>query len=225
MIQFVAKGLEPNTTLYAFFDGIDVTKWINPDDVTNIVTPFTGIGGYSEKGFGEPIVTDDDGNISGIFLIPSGHSPIKNKKTLDYKTDIATFYDTSSDKKSFVVGSKSFRLTSSSTNNGDTENVSTFAETPYTVSGIPDTTSSTIASTRVPYIYRRSPSNSDSVQYVNSSLSGSDQSGLLDPMAQTFTVSGFEDGVFVSSIDLFFSNKSTPTGEDTIDPFLFISRN
>ena len=63
MIQFVAKGLEPNTTLYAFFDGIDVTKWINPDDVTNIVTPFTGIGGYSEKGFGEPIVTDDDGNI------------------------------------------------------------------------------------------------------------------------------------------------------------------
>ena len=218
MIQFVAKGLEPNTTLYAFFDGIDVSKWVNPDDVTNIVTPFTGIGGYSEKGFGEPIVTDDDGNISGIFLIPNGHAPIKNKKTIDYKTNIATFYDTSSDKRSFVVGSKSFRLTSSSTNNGDTENVSTFAETPYTVSGIPDTTSSTIASTRVPYIYRRSPSNSDSVQYVNSSLSGSDQSGLLDPMAQTFTVSGFEDGVFVSSIDLFFSSKSTPTGEDTNRP-------
>jgi hypothetical protein len=218
MVQFVAKGLEPNTKLYAFFDGIDVTSWINADDVTNIVTPFTGVGGYSEKGFGEPMVTDDNGNISGIFLIPNGFAPLKNKKTLDFSTNISTFYDTSSVKKSFVVGSKSFRLTSSSTNSGNSENVITFAESPYTVSGIPETTSPTISSTRVPYIYRRSPSNSDSVQYVNSSLSGSNQSGLLDPMAQTFTVSGFEDGIFISSIDLFFSNKATPTGEDTLRP-------
>ena len=218
LIAFVAKDLEPDTKLYAYFDGIDVSAWVNPDDVTSITTPFTGIGGYAEKGFGESIVTDGEGNISGMFLIPSGYAPVKGKKTTDFNNSTATFYDDTSTKKSFVVGSKSFRLTSSSTNSGNSEEVTTFAETPYTVSGLPLTNTATIASTRTPYISRRSPSNSDSVQYVNSSLSGSDQSGLLDPMAQTFTVSGFEDGIFLSSIELFFAKKDTPTGEDTIKP-------
>ena len=42
LVKFVAKGLEPDTQLYAFFDGIEVSSWVNPDDVTNITTPFTG---------------------------------------------------------------------------------------------------------------------------------------------------------------------------------------
>ena len=218
LITFVCTGLESDTKMYAFFDGIDVSAWVNPDDVTNIVTPFTGVGGYAEKGFGENIVTDSEGNISGTFLIPNGYAPVAGKKTTDYKNNVSEFYDETSSKRSFVVGSKSFRLTSSSTNSGDSEEVTTFAETPYTVSGIPETTTGTIQSTRTPYIYRRSPSNSDSVQYVNSSLSGSDQSGLLDPLAQTFNVTGFEDGIFVNSVELFFSSKLTIDEVDTKKP-------
>ena len=218
VIQFVAQGLEPDTRLYAFFDGIDVSAWVNPDDVTNITTPFTGIAGYAEKGFGSAITTDSNGNISGLFLIPNGYAPISGKKTTDLDTSPGTFYDTSSTQKSFVVGNKSLRLTSSSTNNGNSSNVSTFAEASYTVTGLPETSTTSIQSTRTPYISRRSVSNSDTVQYIGSSLVNINQTGLLDPLAQTFKVSGFEEGLFLSSLDLFFANKSIPTGEDTNRP-------
>ena len=217
-VEFVAKGLEPNTRLYAFFDGIDVNAWINPDDVTNITTPFTGIAGYAEKGFGETIVTDNNGSISGIFLIPNGYAPVKGKKTIDLESSPGSFYDTGSTQRSFIVGNKSLRLTSSSTNSPDNGSVSTFAEAEYTVTGLPNTNTTSIQSTRVPYISRRSASNSDTVQYIGSSLVNINQTGLLDPLAQTFKVSGFEEGLFLSSVDLYFANKQTPTGEDTNRP-------
>jgi hypothetical protein len=217
-IEFVAEGLEPNTRLYAFFEGIDVSSWINPDDVTNITSPFTGIAGYAEKGFGESIITDNNGNVSGIFLVPNGYAPIKGKKTIDLTSTPGSFYDTGSTRRSFIVGNKSFRLTSSSSNSGNSENVSTFAEAAYTVSGLPETFATTIQSTRVPYLSRRSVSNSDTVQYAGSSLVNINQTGLLDPLAQTFKVSGFDEGMFMSSVDLYFANKSIPTGEDTDRP-------
>ena len=218
LVKFVAKGLEPNTQLYAFFDGISVSSWVNPDNVTSLTTPFTGEAGYAEKGFGEKIVTDDKGNISGFFLIPNGFAPRKSRKSLDITNSPDTFYDNASTKRSFVAGSKSFRLTSSSNNSSDSSDVTTFTEAVYTVSGLPNTSTTSIQSTRVPYINRRSTSNSDTVQYVGSSLVNVNQTGLLDPLAQTFKVSGFDGGIFVSSVDLYFKNKLTPTNEETNRP-------
>ena len=97
-------------------------------------------------------------------------------------------------------------------------NVTTFGEAVYTVSGLPNTNTNTIQSTRVPYINRRSTSNSDTVQRIGSSLVNINQTGLLDPLAQNFRVSGFDGGLFLSSIDLFFKNKQTPTESDTNRP-------
>lgn len=218
LVKFVAEGLEPDTQLHAFFDGIEVSAWVNPDDVTNITTPFTGEAGYAEKGFGEKIVTDGKGRVSGYFLIPNGYSPLKAKKTLDLSNDPGSFSNKNSSKKSFIAGTKSFRLTSSSSNSTNSSDVVTFAESVYTVSGLPNTTTNSIQSTRVPYINRRSTTNSDTVQYIGSSLVNVNQTGLLDPLAQNFRVSGFEGGVFLSSVDLFFKNKQTPTEEDTNRP-------
>lgn len=218
LVKFVAKGLEPDTQLYAFFDGISVSSWVNPDNVTSLTTPFTGEAGYAEKGFGEKIVTDDKGNISGFFLIPNGFAPRKSRKSLDMTNSPSIFYDNASTKRSFVAGSKSFRLTSSDSNSSDSSDVSTFAEAVYTVSGFPNTSTTSIQSTRVPYINRRSTSNSDTVQYVGSSLVNVNQTGLLDPLAQTFKVSGFDGGMFVSSVDLYFKSKQTPTDEETDRP-------
>ena len=218
LVKFVAKGLEPDTQLYAFFDGISVSSWVNPDNVTSLTTPFTGEAGYAEKGFGEKIVTDNKGNISGFFLIPNGFAPRKSRKSLDMTNSPSIFYDNASTKRSFVAGSKSFRLTSSNSNSSDSGEVSTFAEAVYTVSGFPNTSTTSIQSTRVPYINRRSTSNSDTVQYVGSSLVNVNQTGLLDPLAQTFKVSGFDGGMFVSSVDLYFKSKQTPTDEETDRP-------
>jgi hypothetical protein len=54
-ISFSASGLKPNTRVYAFFDGIGVSAFIKP----------TG-GSY-----GDPIVTDSTGAVSGTFNIPA----------------------------------------------------------------------------------------------------------------------------------------------------------
>ena len=217
IIKFVAQGLEPNTRLYAFFDGIDINSWVNPDDVTNIITPFTGIGGYAEKGFGEAIITDSNGNISGQILIPNGYAPIKGKKTVDYQF-ISSFFDTSSIERRFTAGTKTFRLTSSQTNSSDNVEVRTFTETEYFVSGSLDENSNTITSTRASSISRRSVSNTDTIQYIGNSKVNVNQSGLLDPIAQTFVVTGFEEGVFANSVDLYFSNKKNSSGSDTDRP-------
>ena len=218
LVKFVTKGLEPDTQLYAFFDGISVSSWVNPDDVTSTTTPFTGKAGYAEKGFGEKIVTDSKGNISGFFLIPNGFAPRKGRKTLDLVNSPNSFYDNASTKRSFVAGTKSLRLSSSSTNSSNSSNVVTFAEAVYTVSGLPDTSTTSIQSTRVPYINRRSTTNSDTVQYIGSSLVNVNQTGLLDPVAQTFRVSGFDGGMFASSVDLYFKTKQTPSDTDTDRP-------
>ena len=60
--------------------------------------------------------------------------------------------------------------------------------------------------------------NSDAVQRIGSSLVNINETGLLDPLAQNFRVSGFIGGLFLSSIDLFFKSKQNPTETDTVRP-------
>jgi len=218
VISFVARGLEPNTRLYAFFDGIDVNSWISPDNVNGPLTPFTGVAGYAELGFGEPITTDANGNVSGQFLVPNGYAPISGRRVLDLTTSPQTFYQTSGEQRRFTAGSKVLRLTSSSSNTSDQTNVNTFVESEYVVSGSPETTLGSVQSTRVPSISRRSISNSDTVQFVGTNRVNVNQSGLLDPIAQTFEVSGFDEGLFLTSLDLYFENKTTSSGTDTDRP-------
>lgn len=215
IVSFVARGLEPSTRLYAFFDGIDVSSWVNPDDVNNVATPFTGIAGYAEKGFGTSIITDSNGNISGQFLIPTGYAPVLGRRITDLNTSPQSFYQTSGTQRKFVTGSKTFRLTSSSSNSPDNTQVSTFAEAEYVASGF---ASNANGSTRFTSLSRRSASNSDTVQLIGSSQVNINQSGLLDPLAQTFTVTGFDEGVFLSSVDLYFENKLNPSGSETERP-------
>ena len=69
-VAFSVTSLKPNTRVYAFFEGIDVNAWECPDSV------YTGNALNSPKGFGQPIVTDANGNVSGILIIPNGHSPV-----------------------------------------------------------------------------------------------------------------------------------------------------
>lgn len=58
VIQFTVSMLKPNTKLYAFFDGKDVTSYIQP----------TG------SNFGDTLITDNVGYASGNFKIPNNSS-------------------------------------------------------------------------------------------------------------------------------------------------------
>ena len=65
-VRFTSTALKPNTRLYAFFEGIDIGGWVCPDE------NYTGEALNSPKGFGQPIITDANGNVSGVFIIPNG---------------------------------------------------------------------------------------------------------------------------------------------------------
>ena len=87
-ISFKATGLRPNTQYFPFFDGVDVSEWVNTTtgvggfvqygslardsvylDASNIYSAATtypsGLGGKTTK-----ILTDANGSVSGYFLLP-----------------------------------------------------------------------------------------------------------------------------------------------------------
>jgi len=57
-VSFVGTRFKPNTRLYAFFDGVDVNAFVRPVD-----------GNY-----GDPIVSDANGRVEGIFTIPNNEN-------------------------------------------------------------------------------------------------------------------------------------------------------
>lgn len=65
-IQFYATDMKPNTQLYAFFDGIDVTKHCMrlPNENDNNNTKLSMFGGAE-------LTTDENGTIIGMFRIPA----------------------------------------------------------------------------------------------------------------------------------------------------------
>ena len=235
-VRFTSTALKPNTRLYAFFEGIDVSAWVCPD------ANYTGEALNSPKGFGQPIITDDNGNVSGVFIIPNGAAPLR-EFTTNISNELATrgisdneldrrrvstsssdssynlqrytgnlddiIYDTSSATRTFRVGERTFRLTSSSVNSEREVDVDTFSEAEYFAMGLMETVQETIVSTRVPTITQRSVSEQDQTQFVDGVRTNQEaNTNYFDPVAQTFMVEGYQDGMFLSSLEVFFKTKS-----------------
>ena len=241
-VAFSMQGMKPNTRVYAFFEGIDVNAWICPDSV------YTGWALNTPKGFGQPIITDANGSISGIFIVPNGNAPLTtfttedvtnlgargisgdeldrrrvSQSSSDASYTFQTFteniediiYDTSSPTRQFRVGEKTLRFTSSPTNSSLEDQVDTFCEHEYFAMGLLETTERTVVSTRVPTIAQRQVGDSDQVQFVDGVRQNINTETAIqrltwgDPVAQSILVEGFEDGVFVSSLEVFFKTKSS----------------
>ena len=88
-------------------EGQNIARWVNPD------ARYTGIAGNSLSAFNGSITTDENGNASGIILIPSGKAPRENTT---WTGNIDTvLYDSASSEIRFTTGVKTIRFTSSST--------------------------------------------------------------------------------------------------------------
>ena len=192
-INFEGNRFLPNTQVYPFFDRQDVSAFTKPEN------------GFSTSDasliFGEALVTNAAGRIKGTFNLP------------DPKI---------SGNPQFKTGEISFRLTASPSNITSVDPV-TAGEAIYYATGILETEQETIIATRNAEIKRTnvtedtsifSSSMRDSVTRPPFQDSGEDDrsdaddgdGGDGDPLAQTFLV-GTEGGCFISSIDLFFSEK------------------
>lgn len=206
-VVFSATGFKPNSRVYAFFDGVDVNAYVSPDNPT--VLPEDGSRRFvlppntQAKGFGQPIISDDFGNIQGIFLIPAGRSPV-------FGTIFSTMnnvqYNQSSVSRTFRTGTLDFRLSSSIMNDSRQDLLTSVGSGNFTSSGVIQDKQQTILATRIPEISTDTITvRSDSRQILG------DVTG--DPVAQTFYVDqNSPDGVFVTELDVFIKSKSDIDG-------------
>lgn len=169
-VSFSAKGLLPNGRVYAFFDNVNVSAYCR----------LKRAGGYN----GEPLITDADGEIEGIFSLP-------NNTSMKFRT-----------------GAKQFTLIDNVENNRVLA-IST-ADCEYVASGALVTRTQSIVATRnintqisvidippppPPVIPDPIPVPPQPPRIV-----------FRDPLAQSFLID-LKGGVFLTSVDLFFASK------------------
>jgi hypothetical protein len=187
-IYFKAERLKPNTRVYPFFDGVDISDYTVTKIGSNAV-PFVAFKNRTDSTIYDgnndplgliaptPIISDSTGKASGYFIIPN-HSSLK-----------------------FNTGERSFKLIDSPVNSDSV--FTTSAETKYYASGILETKQNTILSTRVPSIdtsrVTKSRTNADVVKVK-----------YVDPLAQSFILDENQiDGAYITKLDLYFQKKST----------------
>ena len=190
-IKFVIGRLKPNTKVSVFLEGRNINRWVNPD------LRFTGVAGNSLSAFNGEVVTDENGNASGLILLPAGSPPRENATwTGDANT---VEYDTAAEELRFTTGVLTLRFTSSSTNE-DKSTVDTYAEVKYYASGVLPENPGSVVSTRPSYF-----KSNEGVQFVDSNT---DNPVRPNPLAQTFKIENYDGGLFVTGLDLFFNKKS-----------------
>ena len=202
-ISFKAEGMKPNTRLWPFFDGIDVSNWVRSQTFTRIAANEEEVGNRFDRSTGIPegattLFTDAEGNVEGELLIA-------NTSALRFRT-----------------GSREFKLLDISSN--DEDFATSFAVTPFTSTGVLETRQRTIQSTRVRNIATNTTSRSTS-RIVGSQTTTTQWNvatgerrvnGVqvtpprtvrqVDPLAQSFFIPD-QDGVFITKVDIFFQSK------------------
>lgn len=192
IVSFKAERLKPNTKLYAFFDGKDITSYATTTDQFYTYNDFTSANSQYTSSYtfnGQTswptavmtktdLVTDATGAIQGFFIVP-------NNSALKFKT-----------------GQRVFRLTDSPDN--ITATTTTFAESIYEASGLIESKENVILSTRVPRFDRTAVSDSRVIFSTTTSTS-TVAGGWYDPLAQTIMVDE-PGGIFATSIDLYFAD-------------------
>lgn len=198
-ISIEAKLMKPNTLVHAFFDGVNVS------DYCTAISDMTGGGTYADVSHDtardksvatfkdrtlvelqsdelsgrHALITDDNGILRATFIIP-------NNSTTRFRT-----------------GERIFKLTDSSTNQ-DAEST-TSAQTTYNASGLIESKANTIISTRIPQIDEQRISRTRN----STVLTSRDTSKVryYDPLAQSFIIGDYVNGIYATKIDLYFQKK------------------
>ena len=187
-VRFVATGMRPNTRVYPYFDNIGVSAYVTPT-----TSAFANTGSA-----GSAITTNANGAVYGVFTIP-------NDNTLKFRQ-----------------GERPFRLVDIANTATETGTQTTSSEANYTSLGLASSTSGITLNTREARVTTDTVSET---RTVTSSFTGIQVH--RDPVAQSFRIGDFEfnsltvgdnrfglgaDGIMVSCIDLYFSQKSDTAG-------------
>lgn len=190
VISGTGRGFKPNTRVYAFFDGTDVSSYITP---TNSSFTTTGSEGSS-------LVTDSNGDVYFNFRIP-------NDSSLRFRVGDKVFRLTDNAQNASGSGlvTTSGETSYSSRGLAQTTQDTIISTRLPTVSQESVTDTRTLTSTRT--LNQTTVTTLDSSRLVN-------QWRTVDPIAQSFSVSDFTDtesssGAFLTKIDLYFATKDS----------------
>ena len=191
VVNFKAQLLKPNTRMYAFFDGQDISNFTRLETFT---TDGSGDGFFEfsdqgsidthegktqhPDGAGETLTTNASGVLTGSFLIPRN------------------------DALKFATGSKLFRLSDDSQNRKHVETSSCEAE--YHAVGMLEVLQETVVSTKVPKLVTSELKNTR----VLTETVVEETTEWEDPLAQTILIDR-KGGYFCSSVECFFRSKDT----------------
>ena len=201
-ISFVGTEFRPNTKVFTFFDKVNVNAHVTPSSssFSDATTPVAG----------SQLITDASGNVEGTFLIPDP----KVAGNLKFQTGELEFRITSS---SLNLTGSAASADTNSTADALTDQLTTAGSVIYVAKGILETEQETIIATRNARV---------AISQVNQSSSFTTRTTVFellmsdaenwggDPLSQSFTVqgdTGVDEGRFITSVDLFFSDK-----DDTI---------
>lgn len=194
IVSFKAERMKPNTKLYAYFDGKDITDYATTTDEFFDYNDFAGANPQYTQSYtfnGETawpsdvatktdLVTDASGTIQGFFIVP-------NNESMKFRT-----------------GQRVFRLTDDADN--ITSNTTTFSEAVYEASGLLESKENVVLSTRVPRIDRTSVTDNRTTFQTGVNLGTTrTQTGWYDPLAQTIMIDE-PGGIFATSLDLYFAD-------------------
>ena len=130
-VFFKAQGLRPNSTVWAYFDGVRVDDWVREEVFTRMSTVEEDYGNIHNRAINHPegssnLTTDVNGAVSGSFFIP-------NTNAIRFRTGILEF-----------------KIMDISENNEN--NSGTIGRALYAATGYLDTVDQDIKSTRVLHV-------------------------------------------------------------------------
>jgi hypothetical protein len=189
-VYFNARGLKPNTQVFPFFDDIDISLYSMPV----LDADYIQFADRTDTRIYTGLLPGTAGSLSAVGItsapiITDSNGSVKGVFTVPNNSALK-----------FRTGTRKFRLTDS-VRNIPTE-ATTFADSNYIASGSAETRESTIISTRTPEFRYNAVTDSRT-------LLSPVTTAWYDPLAQSFIIGNIPSGIFASSIDLYFSSKSS----------------
>lgn len=180
-VFFKAELLKPNTKVYPFFNGTEVSTFCREEsfqEFSDRAAVITYEGATTHPAGTSALTTNSTGVVEGSFIIP-------RNSALKFKT-----------------GTRTFKLTDSATNNVNDGSETTYAETQYHAEGLIESIQKEILSTKVPSFVTTELNEERTL--VDTSVQTTVE--WIDPLAQTFLIDT-EGGIFCKSLNLFFKTK------------------
>jgi hypothetical protein len=204
-IQVVGRHFKPNTRLYPFFDGNDVSGFCRPYSDPQITPSLTGTTWTMQAMTWGGDYDPQDNLISGTSSDPNDTGqtatyltgPLGDPIYSDSIGTVTLFFEIPCNPANeFRVGVRPFRLTDSQTNSTDADS---YGDANYTAQGIIEQNQETITSIYSPEIITQSVSQSQTITQ-NPTIA---LTLWIDPLAQSFLVKE-TGGCYVTSIDVYF---------------------